>query len=139
MKTQTGFVDANGARLYFELAGSGHPLVLIHGNTLDTRMWDDQFEVFAQHYQVLRYDLRGFGKSSVPTREPYTHATDLRALTTHFGFDHAHIIGFSLGGEIAIDFALTYPEATDALVAIDSALSGYQWQLRLVSGEGGRK
>ena len=54
---------------------------LSHGFTLDTRMWDDQFEVFAQHYQVLRYDLRGFGQSAPPTTEPYSHPDDLRVLT----------------------------------------------------------
>jgi pimeloyl-ACP methyl ester carboxylesterase len=70
MQTQQGFADVNGARLYFEMAGSGHPVVLIHGFTLDTRMWNDQFEVFAQPYQVLRYDLRGFGQSALPTTEP---------------------------------------------------------------------
>jgi 3-oxoadipate enol-lactonase len=71
MQIETGFADVNGTRFYYEIAGSGHPLVLIHGNTLDTRMWDDQFEVFVQQYRVLRYDVRGFGKSAVPTTEPY--------------------------------------------------------------------
>ena len=47
----------NGARLYYEVAGEGHPLALVHGFTLDTRMWDAQFEMFAQHYRVIRYDL----------------------------------------------------------------------------------
>ncbi|MHA2067279.1 MAG: alpha/beta fold hydrolase [Candidatus Thorarchaeota archaeon] len=57
MQTQTGFADVNGTRLHYEVTGSGHPLVLIHGQSLDTRMWDDQFEVFAQQYQVIRYDM----------------------------------------------------------------------------------
>jgi 3-oxoadipate enol-lactonase len=82
-----GFADVNGTRLYYEMAGSGHPLILIHGFTLDTCMWDDQFEVFAQHNQVTRYDLRGFGKSTLPTTEPYSHADDLKILMTHFGIE----------------------------------------------------
>ena len=128
MKTDQGFADVNGTRLYYEVAGSGHPLVLIHGFTLDTRMWDDQFETFAQDYRVLRYDARGFGKSALPTTDPYTHQDDLRALMTHLGIDHAHIIGLSMGGGIAIDFAVTYPEATDTLIPVDALLPGYQWQ-----------
>ncbi len=128
MQIDTGFADVNGIRLYYEIAGSGHPLVFIHGFTLDTRMWDDQFEVFAQHYRVLRYDARGFGKSTLPTSEPYSPAEDLRALMKYLGIEHAHIIGLSMGGLIAVDFAVTYPESTDTLIPVDAALSGYQWQ-----------
>jgi hypothetical protein len=52
------FVETNEAQLYVETAGSGFPLVLVHGFSLDTRMWDDQFEYLAQHYHVIRYDSR---------------------------------------------------------------------------------
>jgi 3-oxoadipate enol-lactonase len=129
METQTGFADVNGTRLYYEMAGVGHPLVLIHGNTLDTRMWDDQFEVFAQHYQVIRYDMRGYGKSDIPqTEERYAPADDLMHLLKHFGLSHAHILGLSRGGAVAIDFALTYPDATDTLIAVDAGLGGYKWR-----------
>jgi pimeloyl-ACP methyl ester carboxylesterase len=128
METQTGFADVNGTRLYYEMAGSGHPLVLVHGFTLDTRMWDDQFEMFAGRNQVVRYDLRGFGKSALPTTEPYSHPDDLRALMTHLGIEHAFIIGLSLGGAVAVDFAVTYPDATDAFIPVDAALiGGYEW------------
>ena len=54
MQIDTGFAEVNGTRLYYEIADSGHPLVLIHGFTLDPRMWDDQFEVVAQHYRGIR-------------------------------------------------------------------------------------
>src|SRR5262245_970929 len=128
MPIHTGFADVNGTRLYYELAGAGHPLVLIHGFTLDIRMWDDQFEVFAQGYQVLRYDLRGFGKSAVPTDAPYSHPADLHALLTHLGIDHAYLIGLSMGGGIAIDFAVMDPNMTAALIPVDAALlGGYAW------------
>jgi pimeloyl-ACP methyl ester carboxylesterase len=61
-------------------------------------MWDDQSEVFAKWYQVIRYDARGFGKSAVPITEPYTHPDDLRALMTYLNLNRAHIIGLSMGG-----------------------------------------
>lgn len=128
MQKQDGFADVNGTRLYYETTGSGHPLVLIHGFTLDTRMWDDQFDVFAEQYQVMRYDLRGFGKSALPTTAPYTHHDDLRALMEHLGITHAHIMGLSLGGAVAVDFAVSYPEATASLIPVDAALiGGYEW------------
>ena len=117
----------NGTRLYYEMAGSGDPLVLIHGHTLDTRMWDDQFEPFARHYRVIRYDMRGYGKSALPTAESYAPADDLMALLRHLGLRSAHILGQSRGGAVAIDFALTYPEATASLIAVDAVLRGFPW------------
>lgn len=128
MKKQNGFAEVSGTRLYYEVAGSGRPLVLIHGFTLDTRTWDDQFETFAQHYQVIRYDVRGFGKSALPSDESYSYADDLKALIEYLGISHAYILGHSMGGMIAIDFALEYPRATDALIPADAALGGFQWQ-----------
>jgi len=128
MKKQSGFAEVSGTRLYYEVAGSGHPMILIHGFTVDTRMWDDQFEAFALHYQVIRYDVRGFGKSNVPTEEGYSYADDLKALIEHLGISHAYVLGLSMGGMIAIDFALEYPGATDALIPADAALGGFQWQ-----------
>ena len=125
MQTQTGFAEVNGTRLYYEVAGSGHPLVLIHGSTLDTRMWDNQFEPFAQHYTVVRYDVRGFGKSALPTGESYARPDDLKGLLDYLDIAHASVLGLSMGGGIAIEFALTYPQATDALILVDATLGGW--------------
>src|SRR5262245_53537750 len=126
MQTQTGFAELNGTRLYYEVAGSGHPLVLIHGMSLDTRMWEDQFEPLAHHYQVVCYDACGFGKSVLPTEGSYVHTDDLQALLAYLDITHAFILGLSMGGSIAIDFAMAYPEATDALMPVDSRLSGWR-------------
>jgi pimeloyl-ACP methyl ester carboxylesterase len=120
----SGVAEVNGARLAYETVGSGTPLVLLHGFTLDMRMWDDQVEALAHHHRVIRYDLRGYGKSSPPTT-PYAHIDDLKGLLDHFGIPRAIILGLSLGGLYAIDFALAYPDATRALVVVDTALGGY--------------
>ncbi len=121
------FVETNQAQLYVETAGSGFPLVLVHGFSLDTRMWDDQFQPLAQNFRVIRYDLRGFGQSAVPTDEPYSHVEDLRALLDHLGVQQANLIGLSKGGGVALDFALTYPQRTQSLALIDSILGGFAW------------
>lgn len=63
---RTGFIETNGTELYYEMLGEGQPLVLLHGGYMDRRMWDDQFKVFARDYQVIRYGIRGFGKSEMP-------------------------------------------------------------------------
>ena len=126
MPTKSGFADLSGTHLYYEVAGSGPPLVFIHGFGLDSRMWDDQFTPLAQRFQVIRYDARGFGKSSLPTSEPYTHASDLRKLLLLLGISQASVVGLSMGGWIATNFTLTNPAMVERLVLVDSTLIGYQ-------------
>src|SRR5579859_3425605 len=63
VKTTTGYVDLDDGKLYYEMAGDGDTFVLGHAGFVDSRMWDDQWETFTQRYQVIRYDMRGYGKS----------------------------------------------------------------------------
>lgn len=125
MQRRPGFATVNGARLYYEVSGTGAALVLMHGFTLDSRMWDDQFEVFAQYYQVLRYDMHGFGQSDLSSGS-FAHADDLKALLDDLEIAEAAILGLSMGGEMAINFALAYPESTRALIVAGTALGGYE-------------
>ncbi len=127
MEQIADMVTVNGTHLYYERAGTGHPLVLIHGFTLNTQMWEDQFAVFAQHYQTIRYDMRGYGRSALPMEEPFTAVDDLRALLDTLGVSRTFVLGLSLGGSVAIDFALAYPDRTSALVLVDPALRGWSW------------
>jgi 3-oxoadipate enol-lactonase len=121
---ESGYAAVNGTRLYYEAAGTGTPLVLVHGFGLDRRMWDKQFADFARGWRVLRYDLRGFGRSALP--EPgraYRHADDLAALLDHFKIDRAALVGLSLGGDVALNTALEYPDRVSALVLVDAIVS----------------
>lgn len=123
-----GFADVNGTRLYYEVAGTGQPVVFIHGFSLDTRMWDEQFDEFAKTHQVIRYDLRGFGKSALPTEgELYAHEEDLKALLAHLRIENPILVGLSLGGRIAINYTLAY-QNVKALVLADAVLDGYKWK-----------
>ncbi len=119
------FAKINGANLSYEVAGAGHPLVMLHGHLLDSGQWDDQIAAFAPTYQVIRYDARGFGQSSLPPA-PYAHHEDLYALLRHLGIDHAYLIGCSGGGATILDFALTYPVMVDALILVGTGIGGYQ-------------
>ncbi len=125
---QTGFAELNGTRLYYEVAGEGHPLVLVHGGLVDRRLWNDQFDVFAQHYKVIRYDIRGFGDSGLVTADtqPYSLRGDLYALLQWLGIEKTYVLGLSMGGGMAIDFTLTYPEMVDALIPVAAGVSGFQ-------------
>lgn len=78
---KSGYVKVPEGSLYYEEAGTGEPLVFIHGHSLDHRMWDEQFLEFAKNYRTIRYDLRGYGISSRQTEDfQFTHAEDLIAL-----------------------------------------------------------
>jgi 3-oxoadipate enol-lactonase len=123
---EAAIAEVNGGKLYYEVAGSGHALVLIHGGQMDRRMWDEQFALFSKTYRVIRYDVRGFGKSPA-SRTVYADEDDLAALLKFLHVDKAYIVGLSLGGRVAIDFALTHPEMTDAIVPVAPGLSGFQF------------
>ncbi len=117
-----GRAEVNGVRLYYELSGSGPPLVLIAGETSDRRIWTHQVvDALGRYYRVLRYDLRGFGRSAwVPG--PYLHARDLAALLDHLGIARAGLVTVHGGANVAADLALEQPERVAALVLINPGL-----------------
>ena len=132
MSAITGFAEVNGAKLYYEVMGEGQPLVLIHAGIVDRRMWDDQFGVFAPHYRVIRYDVRGFGYSQTSessTHMPITYADhqDLYGLLKFLNIDQAFMLGVSNGGRIALDFTLEYPNMVKALIPVAPGLGGYEF------------
>ena len=122
---QQGFTEVNGARLYYEVQGQGHTVVLVHAGIADSRMWDDQFAVFAERYRVIRYDHRGFGQSTMPPGNFALH-DDLYELLRRLGVERAALVGVSLGGGVVIDLALTHPELVEALVLVGSGLGGVE-------------
>jgi pimeloyl-ACP methyl ester carboxylesterase len=121
--TETGFAEINGAQIYYEIAGAGQPVVFVHAGIADRRMWDSQFEAFAERYRVLRYDHRGLGKSSMPPG-PFALRDDLYALMRHFDLTPAVLIGCSMGGSVTLDCVLEHPEVARALVLVGAGVSG---------------
>ena len=121
-----GFADIGGNTLWYESAGAGPAVVLVHSDIADRRMWYDQIEPFLAHGRVVRYDRRGYGLSPLPPG-PYSEAGDLDALLDVLGIERAALVGLSMGGATAIDFALTYPDKVTALIPVASGLGGYQW------------
>lgn len=125
--SRSGHVEVDRGELFYVSDGDGPPIVLVHGGPfLDHRMWNPQLAL-QDDYTVIRYDLRGYGRSSQPTG-PYRHCDDLVALIGGLGYSSAHIVGLSFGGTIAIDTALAYPDAVDGLVLTAVApLNGWEW------------
>lgn len=123
-QAETGYVEVGGAPLYYEVAGAGHPLVLIHEGFTDSRMYDDQFAAFAARHRVIRYDLHGSGRSGLPAA-PQAHHNALRDLLRHLGVARAAVLGMSVGGGVAVDFALAHPALVGALIAVAPVVGGY--------------
>jgi len=126
VEIEAGYAEVPGGRLFYEVTGSGDTLVLIHGNIGDRRHWDHQFEALAQKLRVVRYDVRGFGRSSLPEEgKPYTDHEDLAAILDHLDISRAHIAGWSMGSGIAVDFVLGHPERAASLIPIGPWVSRY--------------
>ena len=117
---------SNGINLYYEVHGTGPNLVLIEGLGYHTWMWYRQVPAFDAHFRTLIYDNRGVGRSDKPPG-PYNHAQnagDLAGLLDHLGWNRAHVLGVSMGGFIAQEFALAYPERLDKLVLVATGFGG---------------
>ncbi len=140
-----GYLGLEDGKLYYEVEGEGEPLVLSHAGFVDRRMWDEQWGAFTRLYRTVRYDMRGFGKSS-PAEGPVDRREDLRRLLAHLdiaqvprpsgvaqaprlsGANRAALVGCSMSGEIMVDFTLQHPEMVSALVLVSAVPGGFEMQ-----------
>lgn len=127
--TLEGYVAVDGGRLWYERAGEGFPVVLIHPGPWDSRIWDGQFEEFTRQHDVIRYDARGHGRSDPPDGQ-YSDLRDLRRLLADLNVGRCALVGCATGARLAIDFALAHPDVVDAVVAVSPRLTGYTWKDR---------
>ena len=115
-------IVANGISINYEVAGSGKCIVLIHGMGDNLGAWYNQVPVFSQRYRVLSYDVRGHGETEAPEGEFSTDiwTEDLHGLLEAVGINKAYVLGYSMGGIVALNFALRYPEMVEALILANS-------------------
>ena len=118
-------VKVNGVDLAYQEAGSGHPLVLLHAGIVDRRMWADVLPKLARHFRVIAPDLRGYGDTPLPDG-PFVYAADVAALLGALGVETSHLVGVSIGGHVAIDLAISYPQLVDKLVVVASGIDGWE-------------
>jgi pimeloyl-ACP methyl ester carboxylesterase len=121
-----GFADINGAKINYELEGTGPVLVMIHAGIADLRMWDDQFLGLAQNYKVIRYDMRGYGKTA-PVDGEFSGHEDLYALLKYLNVEKACVMGCSKGGGVAMNFTLEHPDMSSALIMVCSGPGGFEF------------
>ena len=126
MKVKTDFATMGNAKMYFEMSGRGKPLLLLHSGIADHRMWAGQCSEFSRHFQVIMPDFRGYGKSPAP-RGPFRHYEDIHGLVQHLGFTSVNMAGCSLGGRVAIEMAIAYPETVSRLILIAPGMTGYEY------------
>ena len=112
------YADVNGLHMYYELHGTGRPLVLLHGGLGSGEMFGPNLATFAGHHQVVLPDLQGHGRTADIDRPLDTRlmADDIAALIDHLGLDHPDVVGFSLGGGVAFWTAVQFPTKVRRLV-----------------------
>lgn len=121
--TQTRFAQVDGARIAYDEAGAGFPLVLVHAGVADRRMWEPQMAAFARRHRVVRYDMRGYGETP-PSAGTFAHRHDLIGLLEALGIARAYLLGCSMGGSTVVDVALERPDLVAALIPVASGPHG---------------
>lgn len=135
VKVDSGYVMVDGGKLFYEIAGKGPAIVLLHDGMAPCTIWDEQFQWLAKNYQVVRYDRRAYGKSTDP-KAPYSDIDDLNQIFNHLKIDRAIIFGMSSGGGLAIDFTLKYPEKVRGLVLVGAVVGGYGYSSHMTNRGG---
>ena len=134
----------NGIDLAYDEAGSGPPLLLIHAGIVDRRMWDDVMPALAERFRVIRFDLRGYGDTPLPSGE-YAYGSDVVELLGALDVGRASVVGVSMGGHVALDVAIARPELVDRLIVVASGIDGWEhsaamraeWDLEEAAWESG--
>jgi len=120
---RSGMVDIGGTEMYYDLSGTGPPVLFLHAGIAHSRMWDLQAQELSTSHQIIRCDLRGFGRTAGGDVR-FSFHQDVATLMDSLGIPRVHLVGCSLGGRVAIDFALAYPERVLSLVLCSPAVSG---------------
>jgi pimeloyl-ACP methyl ester carboxylesterase len=117
-------VDVNGARLWYDEAGEGRAVLLLHGGLGDSGLWEPVVPFLAEHFRTIRTDLRFYGHSTGPAA-PWSQVGDVVGVLDELGIERAALVGLSLGGTIAFDVALAHPERLWAVAGVAPGLGGH--------------
>ena len=120
---KSGFINIADSRLYYEVTGEGDPVLFLHGGFMDRRMWENQVSEFSKNYKVITCDQRGHGLHNDGDSSYYMYE-GLRILLDTLNIKSATVIGLSMGGAVATDFAIQYPAYTKKLVLVTPGLTG---------------
>src|SRR6266700_2662996 len=117
------YLQVGEAKIYYEEAGTGETVVLIHDGLMNSNTWDFEWNALSKKFHVIRYDRRGYGLSDLPAK-PFAQWEDLHTRLVHLKIHRVTLVGCSSGGGVAIDFALVHPEMMQRLILLGSVLHG---------------
>ena len=135
VSVDSGYLAVDRGKLFYQTAGKGANIVLLHDGMVPCQIWDEQFLVLAESFRVVRYDRRGYGKSTDPDSS-YSHIADLNQVFVKLGVEKAIIFGMSSGGGLAIDFTLKYPEKVRGLVLVGAVVGGLGYTSHMINRGG---
>jgi pimeloyl-ACP methyl ester carboxylesterase len=126
---ETGHAPVNGLQLYYEIHGEGDPLVLLHGGVVGIMMFGPVLPALAEHRRVIAVELQGHGRTPDVDRPLRfeTMADDVAALMDHLGLQRADVMGLSLGGGVALQFAIRHPQYLRKLVVTSAPCRRSDW------------
>ncbi len=133
---KSGYAPIDGLKLYYEIHGTGEPLILLHGGVGATEMFDEIMPSLSQSRQVIAVDLQAHGRTADINR-PLSYeamADDVAALIQYLKFDKADVMGYSVGGEVALRTAIQHPDVVRKLVLVSTTFSRDGWYPEIVSG-----
>jgi 3-oxoadipate enol-lactonase len=131
----SGYIDVGDGKLFYETAGEGPVIILLHDGIVHREIWDSQFSYFSKNYKVIRYDRRSYGKST-PGTGSYSHVEDLKSVFDYFKIDKATLFGMSSGGRLVIDFTLKYPDKVNAMVLVGAVVGGFPYTQHMMNRGG---
>jgi len=127
----SGYIHIDDAKIYYEVFGQGEPILLIHAGITDSRMWDFQVRDLAKEFMVVRFDQRGFGKSTLPASS-YNAVRDIITLMDSLQLSAAHVAGICLGALQATDMAIEYPDRVKSLIISGTGIPGWPEQEEVI-------
>jgi pimeloyl-ACP methyl ester carboxylesterase len=132
------YASVNGLNLYYEIHGTGEPLILLHGGVGAIQMFGEVLSSLAQNRQVVAVDLQAHGRTADIDRELRFElmAGDIAALINHLGIEEADVMGYSLGGGVALRTAIQHPEVVRKLVLVSTPFKRDGWYPEILAGMG---
>jgi pimeloyl-ACP methyl ester carboxylesterase len=133
----SGYAPVNGISLYYEIHGTGEPVVLLHGGLGAIEMFGDVLTLLAQDHQVIAVDLQAHGRTTDVDRPLRfeTMADDIAALVRYLGLENADVVGYSLGGGVALRTAVQHPDVVRKLVLVSTPFRKSGWYPELQAGQ----
>ncbi len=134
LTVRSGYAPVNGLKMYYEIHGTGKPIIVIHGAYMTIEAMGAIIPALAESHQVIAVELQGHGRTEDITGRPLTYeslADDIDSLMAHLNIETADIFGFSMGGSVALEVALRHPERVNKLILVSASYNSKGWHAEM--------